>query len=141
ILDYVAGSIDRLETDLGPGDRGKLSEYLDSIRDIERRIQKAEQENASSKLVVPVMARPSSIPETFEEHCKLMFDLQVMAFRTDMTRVITFMLARAGSNRAYPGIGIADGHHSLTHHQNDPEKVEKVAKIDALLVDMVACYL
>ena len=141
ILDYVAGSIDRLETDLGPRDRTKLSEYLDSIRDIERRIQKAEEQNAQSKLAVPVMARPSSIPDVFEDHCKLMFDLQVMAFRTDMTRVISFMLARAGSNRAYPAIGIADGHHSLTHHQNDPVKVEKVAKIDALLVEMVAYYL
>src|SRR6185436_12105469 len=141
ILDYVTGSIDRLQTRLGAADRNKLSEYLDSIRDLERRIQKTEQQNLGSRVPLPVMERPSSIPDTFEEHCKLMFDLQVMAFRTDMTRVISFMLARAGSNRAYPAIGIADGHHSLTHHQNDPEKVEKVAKIDALLVEMVAYYL
>jgi hypothetical protein len=141
ILDYVSGSIDRLQTRLGPGDRNKLSEYLDSIRDLERRIQKTEQQNAARKSPMPVMERPSSIPDTFEEHCKLMFDLQVMAYRTDMTRVISFMLARAGSNRAYPSIGIADGHHSLTHHQNDAEKVEKVAKIDAHLVDMVGYYL
>jgi hypothetical protein len=140
ILDYVAGRIDRLQTQLGPGDRGKLSEYLESIRDIERRIQKAEEQNAASKLPLPVMERPSSIPETVEEHLKLMFDLQVMAYRTDMTRVITFMLAHAGSNRAYPGIGIADGHHSLTHHQNIPEKIEKVAQIDAFLARMVAYY-
>lgn len=140
ILDYVAGSIDRLQTRLGPGDRSKLSEYLDSIRDLERRIQKIEQQNAQRSEPLPVMARPNSIPDAVEDHLKLMFDLQVMAFRTDMTRVITFMLARAGSNRAYPSIGIADGHHSLTHHQNDPEKIEKVAKIDAHLVDMVAYY-
>lgn len=141
ILDYVAGSIDRLQTKLGPGDRHKLSEYLDAIRDLERRIQKIEQQNVQRSEPLPVMARPSAIPDTFEDHCKLMFDLQVMAYRTDMTRVISFMLARAGSNRAYPSIGIANGHHSLTHHANDPEKIEKVAKIDAHLVDMVGYYL
>jgi hypothetical protein len=139
ILDYVAGSIDRLETKLGPRDRSKLSEYLDAIRDIERRIQKAEQQNAH--LALPVMDRPSSAPETFEEHAKLMMDLQVMAFQTDMTRVITFMLGRAGSNRSYRSIGISDGHHSITHHMNDPEKIEKVAIIDAHLVKTFAYLL
>ena len=139
ILDYVAGSIDRLETKLGPGDRRKLSEYLEAIRDIERRIQKAEQQNASLK--IPVMERPSSVPETFEEHSKLMIDLQVMAFQTDMTRVITFMLGRAGSNRPYPAVGVSDGHHSITHHQNDPVKVGNVAKIDGYLVKTFAYYL
>src|SRR5262249_52590340 len=132
ILDYVAGSIDRLETKLGSGDRNKLSEYLEAIRDVERRIQKAEEQNAKFKL--PVMERPPSAPEQFEEHAKLMTDLQVIAFQTDMTRVITFMLGRAGSNRSYRAIGISDGHHSITHHQNDPEKIAKVAKIDAYLV-------
>jgi hypothetical protein len=141
ILDYVSGSIDRLQTRLGPADRNKLSEYLDAVRDLERRIQKIEERNAQGGTAAPVMARPNSIPETFEEHCKLMFDLQVMAYRTDMTRVISFMLARAGSNRAYPAIGVADGHHSLTHHQFDAEKIERVAKIDAHLVNMVAYYL
>jgi hypothetical protein len=77
----------------------------------------------------------------YEDHCKLMFDLQVMAYRADLTRVITFMLAHAGSNRAYPGIGISDGHHSLTHHQQIPEKIEKVAQIDAMFVRMFAYYL
>jgi hypothetical protein len=141
LLDYAAGSIDRLETRLGPGDRNKLSEYLESIRDIERRIQKAEQENAGPARELPVMERPSSIPEGYEEHCKLMFDLQVMAYQADLTRVATFMLAHAGSNRAYPNIGISDGHHSLTHHQNMPEKIEKVAQIDAMFVRMFAYYL
>ena len=139
ILDYVAGSIDRLETKLGPRDRGKLSEYLEAIRDIERRIQKAEQQNSSLK--IPVMERPSAVPETFEEHFKLMVDLQVIAFQTDMTRVITFMLGRAGSNRSNPAIGVADGHHSITHHQNDPVKVGNVARIDAYLVKAFAYYL
>jgi len=138
ILDYVSGSVDRLETKLGNSDRNKLSEYLDSIRDIERRIQKAEQQNAQLRL--PIMERPSSIPEEFEDHAKLMIDLQVMAFQTDMTRVITFMLGRAGSNRPYRSIGISDGHHSITHHQNDPVKIAKVAKIDAHLVETFAYF-
>lgn len=141
ILDYAAGSIDRLQTRLGPGDRNKLSEYLESIRDIERRIQKAEQQSANPERRIPAMERPSAVPENYEEHCKLMFDLQVMAYRTDLTRVITFMLAHAGSNRAYPNIGISDGHHSLTHHQNDPDKIGKVARIDAMFVRMFAYYL
>jgi Protein of unknown function (DUF1552) len=139
ILDYVAGSIDRLETKLGNSDRSKLSEYLEAIRDIERRIQKAEQQNALVKL--PLMERPSAVPEAFEEYAKLMMDLQVMAFQTDMTRVVTFMLGRAGSNRSYRSIGVSDGHHSITHHQGDPVKIDNVAKIDAHLVKMFAYYL
>lgn len=139
ILDYVAGSVDRLQTDLGARDRSKLSEYLDAIRDIERRLQKAEQQNAEMKL--PVLTRPTAAPESFEENAKLMIDLQALAYQTDMTRVITFMFGRAGSNRPYRQIGIPDGHHSLSHHQNDPEKIEKVHKIDAFLVQQFAYYL
>ena len=139
ILDYIAGSIDRLETNLGSRDRGKLTQYLESIRDIERRIQKAEQQSATLK--VPVTERPSGIPEEFEDHAKLMMDLQVLAFQTDMTRVITFMMAREGSNRSYRSIGIADGHHSVTHHQNDPVKIAKTAKINHLHVEMFAYLL
>jgi hypothetical protein len=139
ILDYVAGSIDRLQRKLGSSDRGKLSEYLEAIRDIERRIQKAEQQNAGLK--IPVVERPSAIPETFEEHAKLMIDLQVLAFQTDMTRVITYVPAREGSNRSYREIGILDGHHSITHHQSDPEKIDNVAKIDTFLVKNFAYFL
>lgn len=139
VLDYVSGSIDRLETKIGAGDRNKLSEYLEGIRDIERRIQKAEQQSADMKL--PAMDRPSGVPEAFEDHAKLMMDLQVIAFQTDMTRVITFMLGRAGSNRPYRNIGISDGHHSITHHQNDPVKIANVAKIDAFLVQTFAYFL
>ena len=139
ILDYVAGSIDRLKTKLGARDRGKLTEYLEAIRDIERRIQKAEMQSAELKL--PAMERPAAAPEAFEEHARLMMDLQVIAYQTDMTRVITFMLGRAGSNRSYRAIGISDGHHTLSHHMNDPEKIEKVSKIDAHLVDTFAYYL
>ena len=139
ILDYVTGSIDRLETGLGARDRTKLSEYLESIRDIERRIQQAERQNAGLKL--PEMERPAGAPEEFEDYLKLMVDLQAIAFQTDMTRVITFMFGRAGSNRPYRAIGISDGHHSLTHHMNDPEKIDKVSQIDRHLVKQFAYYL
>jgi hypothetical protein len=128
ILDYVRGDVARLTPGLGNRDKSKLDEYLESIRDIERRIQKAEQQSATMKL--PVMERPMGIPETFEEHAKIMADLMVIAYQTDMTRVITFMMAREGSNRSYREIGVPDGHHSVTHHQNDPEKIAKTQKID-----------
>jgi hypothetical protein len=128
ILDYVRGDVARLEPGLGARDKGKLDEYLEAIRDIERRIQKAEQQSATMK--IPVMERPVGIPETFEEHAKLMSDLMVIAWQTDMTRVITFMMAREGSNRSYREIGVPDGHHSVTHHQNDPDKIAKTQKID-----------
>lgn len=128
ILDYVRGDVARLEPGLGSRDKTKLDEYLEAIRDIERRIQKAEEQSATMK--IPVMERPVGIPDTFEEHAKLMADLMVIAWQTDMTRVITFMMAREGSNRSYREIGVPDGHHSVTHHQNDPVKIAKTQKID-----------
>ena len=139
ILDFIRGDVARLQTGLGSRDKGKLSEYLDGIRDIERRIQKAEQQSANVKL--PLMERPTSIPEEFEDHAKLMSDLMVIAFQTDMTRVVSFMMAREGSNRSYRSIGVADGHHSVTHHQDDPEKIAKTQKIDELHVKSLAYLL
>jgi hypothetical protein len=139
LLDYITGDIDRMETNLGPRDRGKLTEYLDSIRDVERRIQMAEEQNDSMK--VPLIERPAGVPAEFEDHAKLMMDLQTIAFQADLTRVITFMMAREGSDRSYRQIGISDGHHPLTHHQNDPEKIEKVTQINAYHVKMLAYYL
>jgi len=139
ILDYVSGDIDRLETGLGARDRNKLSEYLDAVRDIERRIQKAEEQNASVKL--PAMERPGGAPEEFIDHAKLMMDLMVVAWQTDMTRVVSFMMAREGSNRPYRNIGVTDGHHSVTHHMNDPEKIEKVVKINGYHVETFAYLL
>lgn len=130
ILDYVAADVSRLKGGLGTSDSRKLTEYLEAIRDIERRIQKAEEQSATMKL--PEMERPSSIPEEFEEHARLMMDLMVIAYQTDMTRVVSCMLAREGSNRSYRSIGVPDGHHSVTHHQNDPEKIEKTVKINHL---------
>jgi hypothetical protein len=128
ILDYVSADLARMQPGLGARDKSKLDEYFESIRDIERRIQKAEQQAATMKM--PVMERPVGIPDSFEEHAKLMADLMVIAWQTDMTRVVTFMMAREGSNRSYREIGVPDGHHSVTHHQNDPEKIAKTQKID-----------
>jgi Protein of unknown function (DUF1552) len=139
LLDYITGDIDRIETNLGARDRGKLSEYLDSIRDVERRIQLAEAQNDTMK--VPVIERPAGVPAELDDHAELMMDLQVIAFQADLTRVITFMMGREGSDRSYRNIGISDGHHPLTHHQNDPEKIEKVTQIDTYHVKLLAYYL
>ncbi|HZS05518.1 MAG TPA: DUF1552 domain-containing protein [Blastocatellia bacterium] len=139
LLDYVTGSLNRLGSTLGPGDRAKLNEYTEAIRDIERRIQKAEQQNASVKL--PVMERPTAVPEEFEDHVRMVVDLEVLAFQTDLTRVVSLMMAREGSNRPYRSIGIADGHHNLTHHQNDAEKIAKVTKINEVHARMFAYLL
>src|SRR5437762_1187088 len=132
ILDYVAGDVDRLASGLGASDRGKLTEYLDAIRDIERRIQMAEEQNAH--VTLPVMERPTSIPEAFSDHARLMMDLMVIAYQTDMMRIVSCMIAREGSNRSYRSIGVPDGRHSMTHHDGDPVKIEKVVKINHLHV-------
>jgi hypothetical protein len=130
VLDYVAGSLTRLQGTLGAGDKRKLDEYLEAVRDIERRIARAEEQNLTMQL--PHMERPSAIPDHYEEYCKLMMDLQLIAWQTDMTRVASFTMGRDGSNRPYPEIGISDGHHSISHHQRDEERVEKLIKIDEL---------
>ena len=136
ILDYVNGSLKRMGGTLGASDKVKLNEYTDAVRDIERRIQKAEQQNAAMKL--PVMERPTAVPDEFEDHVKLVMDLQVLAYQTDMTRVVSLMMAREGSNRPYRNINISDGHHNLTHHQNDADKIAKVTKINEVHVKMFA---
>ncbi len=112
---------------LGSKDRSKMSEYLESIRDIERRIQIAEQQ---SDREIPSFERPRGVPDTFTEHAQLMADLQVLAFQTDMTRVSTFMMGRESSTRVYSELGIREGYHPLSHHQNDDAKMAQVAKID-----------
>src|SRR5262245_26563924 len=136
ILDYVTGSLNRLNNKVGSSDRTKLNEYTDAIRDIERRIQKAEQQNATMKL--PVMERPTAVPEEFEDHVKMVMDLQALAYQADLTRVISLMMAREGSNRPYRSIGISDGHHNLTHHQNDADKIAKITKINEQHVRLFA---
>ena len=139
ILDYVNSGLQRLNSKLGASDRAKLGEYADAVRDIERRIQKAEQQNAAMKL--PVMERPSAVPDEFEDHVRLVMDLQVLAWQSDLTRVITLMMAREGSNRPYRNIGISDGHHNITHHQNDADKIAKITKINEVHVKLFAYLL
>jgi hypothetical protein len=139
LLDAVGESIARLQRRLGPGDKTKVSDYLESVREVERRIQKAEADTADSHL--PDLDRPVGVPAAYADHAKLMFDLQVLALQADVTRVITFQLARETSNRAYPEIGVTEGHHPLTHNGGDPEKLAKVAKINAFHVSLFAYLL
>lgn len=139
ILDYIGKGVARLSLDLGARDRNKLDQFLDAIRDIERRIQKAEQQNASLRM--PVMAHPNGIPEEFEDHVKLMADLMVLAFQADMTRVVSLMFGRELSNRSYRSIGVSDGHHSITHHMGDRVKIENVAKINTYHIRILAYLL
>ena len=139
LLDWVSGDIARLQSKLGPGDRSKISQYLDSIREVERRIQKAEAGAADAQL--PDLDRPVGVPSDYGEHARLMFDLQVLALQADVTRVITFQLARETSTRTYPEIGVPDPHHPLTHHNYDPEKMKKVAKINEFHVSLFSYFL
>lgn len=127
ILDFVLDDAKSLRTNLGTGDQRKLDEYLYSIRDIEARIERASKGDAAKDLG---LSQPEGIPAEYAEHTRLMFDLMTAAFRTNATRVATFMMAREGSARPYREIGVPDGHHPLTHHRNDPEMMEKVAKIN-----------
>ena len=134
ILDWVMNDMSTLHAKLGAGDRAKVEEYLNTVREVERRIQRAEQHSEASPL--PIIDRPTSVPEEWEKHVKLMFDLQVLALQADMTRVITFQMAREGSTRTYPQIGVPEPHHPVSHHTNDPEKLAKLAKINAYHVSL-----
>jgi hypothetical protein len=136
LLDWVRDDITRLQKDLGPEDRTRVGQYLDTVREVERRIQKAEGETKDH--VLPDLDRPTGVPAAYADHAKLMFDLQVLALQADVTRVITFQLARETSNRTYPEIGVPDPHHPLTHHGNDPEKIARMAKINAFHVSLFA---
>ena len=139
LLDWVREDIARLQGKLGPGDRAKVSEYLDTVREVERRIQKAEAETENN--VLPDLDRPIGVPAAYADHAKLMFDLQVLAFRGDVTRVVTFQLARESSNRTYPEIGVPDPHHPISHHGNDPEKLAMLAKINQFHVSLFGDFL
>ena len=139
LLDFVTQSVARLTTGLPPGDRVKLTEYLDAVRDVERRIQLAEEQSSRE---LPTLERPAGgFPASYEEYAKLMMDLQVLAFQTDMTRVISFMLAHERSARAYREIEVPDAHHGLSHHRGDPASIVKLAKINTYHVKMLAYYL
>jgi len=126
LLDSVADAVADIRRGLGSADRIKVGEHLDAIRDIERQIQKTEEQDARE---LPSLERPVGVPATFPEHARLMFDLQVLAYQSDITRVITFMMGRELSGRSYPEIGVHDGHHPISHHQNDPEKLAKLTRV------------
>jgi hypothetical protein len=139
LLDALTDEIIRLQKTLGSHDRNTIDGYLESIREVERRIQTAEADSNENPL--PDLDRPVGVPAAYEDHARLMFDLQVLALQGDITRVITFQLARETSNRTYPEIGVSDPHHPLTHHGNDPEKIAKVAKINQFHVSLFAEFL
>ena len=142
ILDFVRGNVSELQTNLGGADKRKLDEYLYSLREIERRITDAEKQAASgARDQAPTIDKPAGVPVTFEDHAKLMFDLQVVAMRTDLTRVMTLMMGREGSNRTYRSIGVSEAHHGLSHHLNAAEKIEKITKINVLHAELFAYFL
>ena len=138
LLDWVRDDTARLQQRLGSDDRARVEQYLETIREVERRIQKAE---ADTDGPLPDLDRPLGVPAAYADHARLMFDLQVLAMQGDVTRVITFQLARETSTRTYNEIGVSDPHHPLTHHGNDPAKVARMAKINAFHVSLFAYYL
>ena len=138
LLDSVTARVKQLQQTLGPTDNRKVNDYLESLRDVERRIQKAEEQSAQQG---PDVDQPAGIPDGFEPHVRLLYDLQVLAYQSDLTRVITFMYGREQTGRTYPQIGIPEPHHPLTHHQNDPVKMEKCTVIQKYHVRLFAEYL
>src|SRR5689334_2775008 len=138
ILDYVMGDTNKLKNDLGATDRRKLDEYLSSIREIERQMEKAARDNTQ---IDPKMDKPYGIPADFADHFRLMTDIITVAFQADLTRVLTFLITREGTSRAYRELGIPDGHHPLTHHQGKPELMEKVRQINEYHTAQLATWL
>jgi len=139
ILDAVTGQVRRLQGGLGASDRSRVSEYLDTVREIERRIQLAEKQNSNSSLAVP--DSPSGIPDDHEAHSKLMFDLMALSFQADITRISTFMMAREVSYRTFPMLGISEGFHPASHHQNNPARLENLTLINTYHVGLLAHFL
>jgi hypothetical protein len=139
ILDSVIDEASQLQQTLGPVDRSRMNDYFDAVREIERRIQKTERQTAESRL--PVIDRPMGIPDDFDEHVKLMYDLQWLAFQADITRVFTFMLGREVNSRTFPQLGISEPHHGLSHHRDDAKQLEKLAKINTYQTDLFASFI
>jgi Protein of unknown function (DUF1552) len=137
ILDFVMDDTRRLKSNLGATDQRKLDEYLTALRELESRIDRAEKFSA----VLPDYSKPSGIPESNEQDIRLMYDLMALAFQTDTTRISTFLVAHDGSDRPYPNIGVSEGHHTLSHHQHDPVKKEKIAKINHFHTTQLAYFL
>ena len=138
ILDSVNGKLASLKQELGPQDQVKVNEYTDAVRDVERRIQKAEEQ---SDIELPTIEQPLGAPPVFEDHLALMMDLQVLAFQSDLTRVISFMISKEQSPRPYPQIGVPEAHHPLSHHNNIPELIEQMSKINRYHAKLFAQYL
>ena len=138
VLDSVADKVARLQRGLGPGDRVKLDQYLEAVRDVERRIQNAEHGSARE---LPEVTKPAGTPTDYHEHARLLFEMQRLAYQTDMTRVITFMIGREQSAKTYPQVGVPDAHHPITHQTDNPASMAKVAKINAYHVSLFAEYL
>jgi hypothetical protein len=138
ILDSVNARVRELQRSLGPSDTRKMSDYLESLRDVERRIQKAEEQSTKE---IPDVRKPAGVPDGFQPHVELLYDLQLLAYQSDLTRVITFMYGREQTGRPYPQIGIPEPHHPLTHHQNDAEKMRKCTVIQTYHVRLFASYL
>jgi len=138
ILDSVTGRVRQLQQKLGAADNRKVDDYLASLRDVERQIQKAEEQSSKE---MPDVVRPAGIPDSFEEHVRLLYDLQLLAYQSDLTRVITFMYGREQTGRSYPQIGVPEPHHPLTHHQGNPEKMAKCAVIQRYHLKLFAEFL
>jgi hypothetical protein len=138
ILDSVAEKLADLKRELGPQDRVKMDEYAEAIRDVERRIQKAQEQNGAA---LPAIDQPQGAPPVFEDHLALMLDLQLLAFRSDLTRVISFMIGKEQSARPYPQIGVPEAHHPLSHHNNVPELIAQMSKINRYHTELFAQYL
>jgi hypothetical protein len=141
ILDSVTDSMKQLQGTLGTPDRRRVDQYFEAIRQVELRLQRVEAQNAESPTMGEGVARPLGAPEKFEDHIRLMMDLQVLAFQSDITRVTTLMFAAERSGRSYPEAGVPDSHHSVSHHDNNPEKLAKVAKIDAYHIQQLAYFI
>src|ERR1041385_5290310 len=139
LLDSFTTDLARIKGKVGAADRTRLDQYLDSVRQVEREIERGEKAVADNK--TPDLDRPVGVPPAFGDHAKLMFDLQILAFQADITRVITFQLTREQSNRTYPDIGVADPHHPISHHGNDPVKVAKIAKNNEHHVSLISNFL
>jgi hypothetical protein len=137
ILDSITENMQTLERGLGARDRVRLSEYVDAVRDVERRIQKAEDQSAKE---LPAVDQPAGTPAAYADHAKLMFDLQLLAYQADLTRVITFMMARELSGRTYPEIGVPDSHHPTSHHRDEPDLIAKCERINAYHVSLFSHY-
>ena len=139
LLDSFTGNIAKLKQRVGAGDRARVDQYFDSIRQVELEIERAEKAAASNTM--PDVDRPVGVPAAFADHAKLLFDLQILAFQADITRVVTFQLTREQNNRTYPEIGVPDPHHPTSHHGNDPEKLAKIAKINTFHISLFSDFL